>query len=102
MVQATAGEAANHHRSPHLQVRFRVSHYDWLAGGSAGGMQTHHLLHRAGKQPEGIGIPQVGFGRERQLADVVDRAQVVWRQSALPHMRAEPFHSLPSPLHNIP
>jgi hypothetical protein len=72
VVQTTAGEAANHHRGPHLQVGFRVSHYDRLAGGSAGGMQAHHLLHWAGKQPEGIGVPQIGFDRERQLADVVD------------------------------
>jgi hypothetical protein len=60
-VQAAGGEAAQHDIGPDLDVLLRVGHDDGLAGGPAGGVQPHNVLHRAGEQAEGVGVAQVGL-----------------------------------------
>ena len=89
LVQPAGGEAAQHDVRPDLHILLRVGHHDGLAGGAAGGVQPHDLLHRAGEQAEGIGVAQVGLHGEGQLGDVVQRPHVLRRQAALVHALAE-------------
>ena len=92
VMQTAGGEAAHHHRGPHLQVLLRVSDDDGLAGGAAGGVQAHDLLHRAGEQPEGIGVAQIGLHGEGQQRNVVERADVFGHHPAFVQARAEERH----------
>ena len=91
-VQAAGGEGADHDAGPDLQILLGVGDDDGLAGGAAGGVQADHLLHRAGEQAERIGVAQVGLDGERQVRDVVERAQVGRGEAALLHALAEQLH----------
>ena len=84
-VQAVADQGAEHHLGPDVQVGLGIGHDDRLAGGAAGGVQPHHLAHRAGEQAEGIRVAQIVLDRQRQPGDVVDAADVVGR-----HARVRP------------
>ncbi len=95
VVQAADGEAAHHHGGPHIDVLLRVGHHDRLAGGAAGGVQAHDLLHRAGEQAEGVGVAQIGLDGERQPRDIVERAHVIGPQMVLVHPRPVQRNALP-------
>ena len=75
-VQAARREAAHHHVCPHANVLLGVGDDDGFAGGAGRGVQAHDVPHRAGKQPERIGVAQIRLHRERQPGDVVQRPHV--------------------------
>ena len=91
LVQAAGGEAAHHHRRPHGHVVFGVGHDDGLAGGAARGVDAHDVLERAGEQPEGVGVAQVGLGGEGQLGQVGERLDVRGREGVTLQALAEQF-----------
>jgi len=43
-----------------------VADHDRFAGGAAGTVETHDVVHRAGEETERILVAQVGFHHERQ------------------------------------
>jgi hypothetical protein len=97
-VQPAGGETAHHHRGPDIHILARVRHHDRLAGGAARRMQAHDILHRTGKQAEGIRVAQIGLGGKRQGGDVFETLQIAGLDAALLHARTVQRHGRPSPL----
>jgi hypothetical protein len=48
-----------------------------FAGGAAGSVQAHNVLHRHGEHPVGVGIPQVLLVGKRQLVQIVHALNIV-------------------------
>ena len=88
-VQSTGGEGARHDLRPDVHVLARIGDHDGLAGGTGGGVQTHHIPDRAGEETEGIGVAQVRLDREREFGDVRQAADGLRGQAALLHALAE-------------
>ena len=78
-------QLASNNIVPDIQVLPGIAYHDLLSGGSGGGMQPHHILHGNGKQPIGIGIPQVLFIGKGQLVQVVHRLNVLRTNSLFVH-----------------
>jgi hypothetical protein len=94
-MQPAAGQAADHHRGPHVHIFLGVGDDDGLARGSAGGVQADNVLHGAGKKSKRVGVAQIALHGEGQLGDVFERANISGVKPALIHARAEELDLLP-------
>ena len=74
---AEHGEAARVDLGEEFDVGARVADDGGLAGRARRAMDAHDLLPRHGEEAERIVIAQVGLARERQPAEVVERADLI-------------------------
>jgi hypothetical protein len=65
-------------------------------------MKPYDLTHRTGEKAEGIIVTKIGFCRERELRNVIQRLYVLRSQPFLLHfvtvvgyMKVNPFYGLP-------
>ncbi len=104
-LHAVAGHDARHLRqardavAPHVHVVRVVAHDDGLAGRAGRRVQLHYLVERDGEQTVGKRVAQHGLVRERQLAHVVERADVPRRDAEGVHALAVPRHAVVGPSH---
>ncbi len=94
LMQAAAGETANQHRGPYVHVFLGIRDHNGFAGGSAGDVETDNVLHGAGKKSERVSVAQIALDRERQLGDVVQRANILRNEPAIIHARLEELDML--------
>ena len=100
LLDAAAGQAADHDLGPDFQVAAGVGEDDRLSAlspqrcGSVGGCRPRDLLRRYGEHARGVGVAEVGLGGQRQLAEVVDAVDVGRRQAVLLHALAKHRHVL--------
>ncbi|MCY1260404.1 hypothetical protein D9M70_86500 [compost metagenome] len=75
---ATSGaDRARNHVGPGVDVVLGVADHGRFAGGAAGRVQAHDVVHRHGKHAVGVVVPQVGLGGEREFRQVVQGLDVV-------------------------
>ena len=70
-------DRAGDHVGPGVDVVLGVADDGRFAGGAAGGMQAHDVMHRHGEHAVGVVVAQVGFGGERKLRQVFQRLDVI-------------------------
>ena len=70
---------------PGIQILPGIAHYDLLASGAAGGMQTHDLAHGHCEHTVGIGIPQILFISKGQLVQIIHTADIRRRNPSFIH-----------------
>ena len=86
---------------PDFEVFFGIAHNNRLAGGSAGGVNAHDFIHRAGKQTKRIGVAQVFFNGKRQFRDVFQFLYIVGSEVSFFHSRTEEGNPFVSPEHGL-
>ena len=69
---AAGADRARHHLGPDIEVGLRVADHGRLAGRAAAGMDAGDPLARHGEHAERVLRPQVGFGGERETAEVIE------------------------------
>ncbi len=82
-MEPARGEGPDHDLRPDVQIGLRVRNHDRLPGRAGRGVEPDDLFHRAGEEPERIGVAQVRLDRERQLRDVLERDDGSGSHSAL-------------------
>ena len=85
--------------APHVHVVGVVAHHDGLAGGARRGVQLLHFGKRHGEKPVGERLAQHALVRERELAHVLERADVAGRHAERVHALAVPRHAPVGPRH---
>jgi hypothetical protein len=70
-------DRARHQRRPHVDIVLRVADNRRLSGRARRCMHAHDLVARHGKHLERVVLAQVVLGRERKLAQIVKRFQIV-------------------------
>ena len=96
---AEPGHHAGDAFAPHIQVIPGVAHHNALARGARGCVQTHHILHRHGKQPVGVVIAQILFVGKRQQVQVLHPPDVAGAEPFFVHAAAEALHPLVGAAH---
>ena len=74
---AGGGDHPGHQVGPGLDVVAGVADHGGLARGAGRGMHPHHVAQGHGEQAVGVVVAQVLLDRERQPAQVIERAHVV-------------------------
>jgi hypothetical protein len=70
-------DRARNHVGPGVDVVLGVADDGRFAGRAAGGVQSHHVVHRHGKHAVGVVVAQVGLGGEGEFRQVVEGLDVV-------------------------
>ncbi|MCY1302963.1 hypothetical protein D9M70_526490 [compost metagenome] len=77
LAAAGGADRAGDHAGPGVDVVLGVGDHRGFAGGAAGGVQADDLALRHGEHAERVVVAQVALAGERELAEIVQRFQVV-------------------------
>ncbi len=92
--RAAAGGAdrAGDEVRPDGEVVLGVPDHRGAPGGPAGGVDAAHLGHGDGEHPEGVGVPQIRLGGEREPRDVLQGAAVLGGDTGRVELPAVQLH----------
>ena len=76
-VGSGCAHGARHDLGPGGYVLLSISHYRKAAGGAAGGLKPHYILHGGGKKTVGVIVAKVILYGEGQKGDIVYRADIL-------------------------
>ncbi len=102
LVDAAAGQAADHQLGPDFQVAPGVGHDDRLAGRAGDGIHSHDLADGHGQHSQRVGVAQIGLGGEGELVKIVEVADIGRGEAAFLHALVIDRHVLVGPVYRLP
>ena len=84
---------------PQIHVVLGVERYHAAAGGAGGGLDAYAVGQGLGQKSVGVLIPQIGFGEEGQLMQILHATDVVGSQPLFLHQGAIVGHVVPYVAH---
>ena len=98
---AIGGQTARHTLAPDADVLAGIAHDRGITGGAGRSVDADDFALRGGLQAEGIIVPQILLGREREFHDIIDRADVAWGEVHLLELVAVERDIVVDILHNL-